>query len=74
MVIIQNINCLIFYHFHKELITLILKIKNEREGCFQGSEAALSAARLRLRLNPNLRLRLRLRLLKVMEVAEAESG
>ena len=38
----------------------------------QGSEAALSAARLRLRLNPNLRLRLRL--LKVMEVAEAESG
>ena len=41
---------------------------------FQGSEAALSAARLRLRLNPNLRLRLRLRLLKVMEVAEAESG
>ena len=40
----------------------------------QGSEAALSAARLRLRLNPNLRLRLRLRLLKVMEVAEAESG
>ena len=44
------------------------------DGINQGSEAALSAARLRLRLNPNLRLRLRLRLLKVMEVAEAESG